>query len=53
MKRRWEDSIKMDLEEIGWNRLDWIHVAEDRDKMRALANTFMDLQVPAGNFSTS
>jgi hypothetical protein len=32
MKRGWEDNIKMDLKEIGWNRLDWIHMAEDRDK---------------------
>jgi len=53
MKRRWDDNIKMDLEEIGWNRFDWIHVAEDRDKRRALANTFMDFLVPAGSFSTS
>jgi len=53
MKRGWEDNIKMDIEEIGWNYLDWIHVTEDRDKWRALANTFMDLLVPAGNFLTS
>ena len=38
---------------MGWNLLEWIHVAEGRDKMRALANMFVDLLDPAGNLSTS
>jgi hypothetical protein len=43
---RWVDNIKMDLVEIGWGGLDWIGVAQDRDKWRALVNAVMNLQVP-------
>jgi hypothetical protein len=43
---RWEDSIKMDLGEIGWGDMDWIDVAQDRDQRRALVNTVMNPQVP-------
>jgi hypothetical protein len=39
------DNIKMDLREIGWNGMDWIDLAQDRDQWRALANTVMNLQV--------
>jgi hypothetical protein len=35
-RRRWVDSIKMDLREIVWDRMDWINLAEDRDQWRAL-----------------
>jgi hypothetical protein len=35
----WEDNIKMDLREIGWGGMDWINLAQDRDKWRALVNT--------------
>jgi len=30
-RHRWEDNIRMDLREIGWERMDWIHLAQDRD----------------------
>jgi hypothetical protein len=38
-RRRWVDNIKMDLREIGWNDMDLIDLAQDRDKWRALVNT--------------
>jgi hypothetical protein len=44
--RRWERNIEMDLREIGWGGMDWIHVAEDRDQWRAFVNTVMNLWVP-------
>jgi hypothetical protein len=37
---------KMDLREIGWNGIDWIELAHDRDEWRALVNTVMNLRVP-------
>jgi hypothetical protein len=40
------DNIKMDLLEIGWGGVDWISLAQDRDKWRALVNAVMDLWVP-------
>jgi hypothetical protein len=45
-RRRWEDNIKMDLKEIGWDSMDWIDVAEDRGKWMALVKTVMNLWVP-------
>jgi hypothetical protein len=45
-KQRWTDNIKMDLGEIGWGGVDWIGLAEDRDKWRALVNSMMTLRVP-------
>jgi ribosome biogenesis protein Nip4 len=45
-RRRWEDNIKMDLRKIGFGDLDWIHLAQDRDRWRALVNTVMSLRVP-------
>jgi hypothetical protein len=45
-RRRWVDNIKMDLGEIGWDGMDWIEVAQDRDQWRALVNTVMNLRVP-------
>jgi hypothetical protein len=45
-RRRWEDNIRMDLREIGWGGMDWIDLAQDRDKWRALVNTVMNLRVP-------
>jgi hypothetical protein len=43
---RWVDNIKMYLLEIGWGGLDWIGLAQDRDKWRALVNAVMKLRVP-------
>jgi hypothetical protein len=45
-RRRWEDNIKMDLREIGFWDVDWIHWAQDRDRWLALVNTAMNLRVP-------
>ena len=42
----WEDNIKMDLQEVGCGGMDWIRLALDRDKWRALVNTMMNLRVP-------
>ena len=44
-RRRWEDSIKMDLREVGGVG-DWMELAQDRDRWRALVNTVMNLRVP-------
>jgi hypothetical protein len=45
-RRRWEDNIKMGLREIGFGDVDWIHLAQDRDRCRALVNTVINLRVP-------
>ena len=45
-RRRWEDNIKMDLEEVGRGCGDWMELAEDRDRWRALVGTVMKFQVP-------
>jgi hypothetical protein len=45
-RRRWEDNIKMDLREIRFGDVDWIHLAQDRDRWRALVNTVMNFRVP-------
>jgi hypothetical protein len=45
-KRRWKDNIKMDLREIEFGVVDWIHWAQDRDRWRALVNTVMNLRFP-------
>jgi hypothetical protein len=45
-RRRWADSIKIDLREIGWGGMDWIDLAQDREQWRALVNTVMNLRVP-------
>jgi hypothetical protein len=45
-RRRWVDNIKIDLTEIGWDGMDWIDLAQDRDQWRALVNTVMNLRVP-------
>jgi hypothetical protein len=40
------DNIEMDLREIGWDGMDWIDLAQNRDQWRALVNTVMNLRVP-------
>jgi hypothetical protein len=54
-RRRWEGNIKMDLQEVRWGGVDWIDMAQDRDRWRALVSAVMNLRVPknAGNFLTS
>ena len=44
-RRRWEDNIKMDLQEVGVGG-DWMELAQDRDRLRALVNTVMNLRFP-------
>jgi hypothetical protein len=47
-RRRWEDGIKMDLREIGWGGgVEWIHLAQDRDRWRAVVSAVMNLRVLA------
>jgi hypothetical protein len=46
-RRRWEDGIRMDLREIGCRSIDWIQMAQDRDRWRSLVNTVMNLRVLA------
>jgi hypothetical protein len=45
-RRSWVDNIKMNLREIGWDGMDWIDLAQDRDQWRAIVNTIMNLRVP-------
>jgi hypothetical protein len=44
-RRRWEDNIKMDLQEVGYGGMDWIELAQDRDRWRAFVNKVMNLRV--------
>ena len=45
-RHRWEDNIKMDLQDVGCGGKDWIELAQDRDRWRAPANAVMNLRVP-------
>jgi len=44
-RHRWEDNIKMDLQEVGCGGMDWIDLAQDRDRWWALVNVVMNLKV--------
>jgi len=54
-RHRWNDNIKMDLQEVGCEGLDWIDLAQDRDRWRALVNGVMSIWVlyDVGNFITN
>jgi hypothetical protein len=45
-RRRWLDNIRMDLVEVRWGDVDWIGLAQDRDRWRALVNSVLNLRVP-------
>jgi len=45
-RRRWEDNIKTDFQELGCGGMDWIELVQDRDRWRALVNAIMNLRVP-------
>jgi hypothetical protein len=45
-RRRWRDNTKIDLREIGWKVVDWIHVAQDMDQWRVVVNTVMNPWIP-------
>jgi hypothetical protein len=45
-RRRWEDNIVIDLREIGWGGMNWLHLTQDKNQRWALVNTVMNLQVP-------
>jgi len=45
-RRRWENNIKMDLQDVGCGFMDWIELTQDRDRWRALVNALMNLRVP-------
>jgi ribosome biogenesis protein Tsr3 len=45
-RRRWVDNIRMDLVEVSWSDVDWIGLAQDRNRWRARVNSVLNLQVP-------
>jgi hypothetical protein len=45
-RRRWVGNIKMDFREVGWDGMDWINLAQDRDRWRVYVNAVMNLRVP-------
>ena len=55
LRRRWMDNIRMDLQEVGCGYMDWIGLAQDRDRWRTVVSAVMNLRVPwnAGNFLTN
>ena len=46
LRRRWEDGINADLQDVGWGGKDWIELAQDKDRRQALANVLMNFRVP-------
>jgi hypothetical protein len=45
-RHRWQGNMKIDLQEFGWGFMDWIDMAQDRDRWRTLVNAVMNLRVP-------
>jgi hypothetical protein len=45
-RRKWEDNIKVDLQDVGWGGKDWIELAQDKDRRQTLANVLMNFRVP-------
>jgi hypothetical protein len=45
-RRKWADNTRMDLGEVGWDDVDWIGLAKDRNRCRALVNSVLNLRVP-------
>jgi hypothetical protein len=45
-RRKWLDKIRMDLVEVGWGDVDWIGLAQDKDRWRALVKSVLNLRVP-------
>jgi hypothetical protein len=45
-RSRWENNIKMDLREVGWGGMDWMNLAQDRNRWQDVVNAVMNLQVP-------
>jgi hypothetical protein len=43
---RWEDNIRMDIRKMGWEDVNWIHLAQDRDQWQTVMNTLMNIWVP-------
>ena len=43
-RRRWEGNIKMDVQEVGWGDMEWLDLAQDRDRWRALVKVVMNLR---------
>jgi len=54
-RRRWDDNIKMDFQEVGCGGMEWIELAQDKDRWRAFVNAIKNLRFPqnAENFLTS
>jgi hypothetical protein len=45
-RRRWDDYFRMNLTEVGWDIVDWIHLGQDRDKWLYIVDTVMNLRIP-------
>jgi hypothetical protein len=45
-RRRWVDNVRMDLGEVRWSDVDWIDLAQDRNRWRSLVNSVLNLRVP-------